>query len=213
MPPTRSEPPPVMTWPKAAPVLGAAGVFFALRFFFEWFVFLGPALAAAACTAAGNNSFLSWFGSLGTKVSATLCSVGAAVLGSFSFPVSYLFGTIMAMAVGFGGMLLVSIYIMSSNGRLFKEDARAWLWLGGGFLLSEVPFIGSFPSLFGAVWLLYTSQIKRDQAAYAAWEEQERARTQAMRLAAQQAAYDAQSAARREAANDAQYTQDEQEAA
>jgi hypothetical protein len=169
MPQKRSnQPPEVMTWGKATPVLVIAVLFDALRLLFEWFWFFGPALAAIACTLGVNSFFgISIAGVVG-KVVAAGCTVAAGVVGVASLEVSATFGTVMAMAVGFMGWLTVGIILLATNARIFKENL---LWFVGALLISEVPIVGSIPAITIAVWRMYSQQIKTEKAALAKWKK------------------------------------------
>lgn len=180
MPQNSSTPPPVMTWAKAMPVLVVAGVFDALRAFFEMFWFFGPALAAAACTAAGSTY-------VGTAVAGVACTAAAAVAGFFGAGAIEVFGIIMSMALGFLGFLILGLWIILSNARIFKANATGMIWLMGGLGVSLVPFIGAIPSFTLTLIKLYRVQIrveklafKEFQASQAAAQLQERRRQEAL---------------------------------
>src|SRR3989344_7764252 len=165
----KSEPPQVMTWGKATPIIVVSLVFDALRFMFTMFWFFGPALAALYCTSAVND-FLgtSVAGTVGNGV-ATVCTACAAVLGFSSFAFTATFGTIMAMAVGFAGWLVIGLIILMTNSRIFKENV---LWFGASLLISEVPFLNSIPAFTIIVWKMYGAQIKKEEAGMKKWKKE-----------------------------------------
>lgn len=152
------QPPPVMTWPKASPVLVVAGIFDALRFMFQQFWFFGPALATVYCTASVSDKI----GSLG-GAAALGCGMVAGTVGYFGAPAITMFGVVMAMAVGLAGWLTVGLIIILTNARIFKENEDHALWFGLSLLISEVPIIGSLPGLTGFSWKMYSAQIKKDK--------------------------------------------------
>ena len=156
-----SDPPPVMTWTKATPVLAVAILFDALRLLFEWFWFFGPALAALYC--ANKVGGVELVGGLLTKA----CVIGATALGFAAVEVTSVFGTVMAMAVGFAGWLTVGIIILISNGRMLRANIFSFV---ASLLVSEIPIIGSIPAITIAVWRMYGRQIKTDRAAMKKWE-------------------------------------------
>lgn len=230
MPPSRSseKPPEAMTLLRAMPVIAFAGVFDLLKMLFEAFWFFGPALAAVYCSAKVNGILTTWTaGLLGMKTAALACSAavtgavaGAAVVtGGLSAEAIEVFGIIMAMAVGFLGNIAVLFWLLAKNPRIFKANERAALWFGGSFLVSELPFIGAFPALSVTLWRMYKKQIQADAAAHAAWKRKS-AQDAAARVQErqQQAAGLMQANAIRadqmqqQAANDAQYAAQEQEA-
>ena len=156
-----SDPPPVMTWTKATPVLAIAILFDALRLLFEGFWFFGPALAALYCANKVGGVWL--VGGLITKA----CVIGAAALGLAAVEVTAVFGTLMAMVVGFAGWLTVGITILISNGRMLRANIFGFV---ASLLVSEIPIIGSIPAITIAVWRMYRRQIKTDRAAMKKWE-------------------------------------------
>lgn len=212
------EPPPVMTWKKASPVLGAAAVFDLLRIMFEQFWFFGPAILALYCTTKVS-------GVVGATAGGWACSAVAAAAGVVGFAAIEVFGIVMAMAVGFAGWLVVGLFLVKWNPRIFKENATNVLWFGASLLISEVPIVGTLPALTGVTYKLYRTQIANDRRALAKYgQEQESARLQEkrqqdfelMQLAAvrqaQEAANDAQYE-QAQAANDERYTQKTEKAA
>ncbi len=152
------EPPEVMTWGRAMPVLVVAGIFDLTRLFFVLFWFFGPALAAVYCASTASE----WVGSL-WGLTAAACGVGAAAAGAAVSAFTIPFGTVMAMAVGLFGWLTIGIWLMRTNARIFKENA---LWFGASLLISEVPIIGSIPALSITVWKMYKTQIRIEKVAF-----------------------------------------------
>ncbi len=167
-----SKSPPVMTWPKAMPVLAIAVMFDLVRMFFEWFWFFGPAVAAMACTAGVNTAIgTSVTGVIG-KVVAGTCTGAAAVLGMYGVAMTGTFGSIMAMAVGLFGWMTIGLILTIFNKRVFKENA---LWFVASLGIAELPFIGTIPSFTFAMWRMYHSQIKREKKAFAQYEQSQAA--------------------------------------
>lgn len=174
MPRKRSRPPrpPQMTWKKATPLLVVCGIFDALRFMFEWFIFFGPALATVYCTAKLGGTITSYSaGILGEKAAAALCGSSATVVAFVGAPAFEIFGLVMAMVVGFAGWLTLRIWILLRNGRLLTEVPSSTLWFLGSLFISSVPFLGSFPALTTATWRLYGAQIKKDKENVEKWEK------------------------------------------
>jgi len=168
MPPKRnsSNPPKVMTWPKAAPILVIAAIFDLVRIFFEFFWFFGPALTAAYCT-------LKVSGAAGTTVGGFLCGAAATVAGVAGFAAIEVFGIVMAMAVGLLGWMTIGIFLLRSNPRIFKENADAFLMFAGSLLVSEIPIIGTIPAPTFVLWRLYRMQIHKDKKALQKFEEEQ----------------------------------------
>lgn len=220
MPPTRNrlsrgggasqEPPEVMTWPKAAPVLIVAVIFDAVRFMFTWLIFFGPAFVGLICGVA-----------TGSATVGAVCTVGAGAASLMGAAAVEAFGIMMAMATGFAGWLVVLIILFISNGRIFKENA---LWFGASLLMSEVPFLNSLPALTFTMWKMHRTQIRVEKAALKKFNEEHAAEqqreqnqqaAQMMQLqAAQQAEFMEQEAANEtvyaEAANDEEYGNEEE---
>lgn len=162
-----TQPPPVMTWPKASPVLIIAVIFDALRIMFEQFWFFGPALAAAYCTAKVS-------GTVGT-IGETLCSAGAGAAGYFGSPAIIAFGAVMAIAVGLFGWMTIGLMLIMTNSRIFKENEGQALWFVGSLLLSATPIIGTIPGFIGATGKMYHTQIKKDKENLAKYEKEQAA--------------------------------------
>ncbi len=163
-----TEPPPVMTWPKAMPILVVAAIFDLVRIFFEFFWFFGPALTAAYCTVKVS-------GAIGTTAGGWLCGAAATVAAAAGFAVIEVFGTVMAMAVGLLGWMAVGIFLIRSNPRIFKENANAFLMFAGSLLISEIPIIGTIPAPTIVLWRLYRMQIYKDKKALQKYEEEQTA--------------------------------------
>lgn len=209
-----TEPPPVMTWGKALPILIIAAIFDALRIMCEQFWFFGPLLTAFYCTAKVS-------GVLGTTVGGALCGVAATAAGVVGAGPLEVFGIVMAMAVGLFGWLTLLLLLMLMNGRIFKENAGNAIWFAASLLVSEAPLIGTIPAFIGITWRLYSTQIKNDKEALLKYEQQREAEqlqernqqtAQLMQVrAAQQAQIEQQEAANEavyaEAANDEQYNE------
>ncbi len=157
-------PPPVMTWPKASPVLIFAGFLYALRLFFESFWFFGPALAAAYCTSKVSG----WVGSLG-GLTAAACTAASGAVGYVSAPALITFGTVMAMVVGFIGWLIIGFWLMMTNRRIFEDNA---FWFVGGLAISEIPILDALPGTIGSLFKMYRNQIKHDKAAFAKYQKE-----------------------------------------
>ncbi len=204
---SKGEPPQVMTWGKALPILVLSAIFDALRFLFNMFWFFGPALAALYCTSVVSDSV----GSLG-GATATACEAGGVVAGYFGFGVLAIFGTIMAMVVGLVGWLAVGLIMLLTNARIFKES----LWFAGSLLASQIPFINAFPLLTVTTWKMHHAQIKRDKEALKKYEK-EHADAELQERNQQIAEMQAQQAQQlqQQAANDNSYEipEEEQEAA
>lgn len=149
---------------KASPILAVCLVFDAARSFFGMFWFFGPALAAAYCTTATSNTLATWtFGLLETKAAAAICATGAAAAGSLLSAPLILFGTVMGMAVGLMGWLVIGLVIMMTNARIFKDHAGHSFLFIFGLGLSEIPLIGVLPALTGSTLRMYHTQIKSDK--------------------------------------------------
>lgn len=196
------EPPPTMTWGKAVPVITVAGLLDLLRMFFEMFWFFGPALAALACTGIVNNAVNTSVTTLAGKAVATGCTAAAGVAGFFGVEITETFGIIMADAVALLGFLILLLWVLMTNARLFKADGGMF-WFVASFGLSEIPFIGTFPAFSVVLYMLYRRQIKADATALKRWKEEqaerqrlerEEQRAQILQLRNAQAAEDMQNA-------------------
>lgn len=176
MPPksSSSEPPKVMTWPKAAPILILGLVFDAFRLFCEFFWLLGPALASVFCTIGINNAIGTTLVSIAGAVVAGACTglvASLAVAGSFAGMIEIL-SVVMAMSVGFAGWLVIGGLLTATNARIFKENV---VWFVASLAISEVPFVGAIPALTLTLWKMYSNQIKIEKAAYKKWEGEQAA--------------------------------------
>ena len=160
-----SEPPKVMTWPKALPILIIAGIFDLARIFFEFFWLLGPALAGVICLDKVS-------GVIGTVAGGLVCGAGATAVGYFGAPALTAFGIVMAIAVGLLGWMTVGLMLIMTNGRIFKENAGNAIWFGASLLISEIPIIGAIPGVTIATAKMYHTQIKKDKTEYAKWEKE-----------------------------------------
>jgi signal transduction histidine kinase len=206
MPPNKnSSPPDVMTVPKALPILILAVLFDVARMFFQLFWFFGPALASAYCTNTATGVVGSLWG-----LTAAACTAGAATLGVAAVAPITGFGVVMAMAVGLAGFLILGLCILIGNRRLLKAQASGFMWLAGGFGISQIPFIGTLPSYTIVLSKLYRTQIKVERAAYKKWQSDQAAaqlqmsNQQAQQQASlQQVAQQQQFMKEQEAANDA----------
>jgi hypothetical protein len=218
------KPPEAMTRVKSMPIIIVAGVFDLVRIVFEAFVFFGPALAAFFCTLGVNNWIGTTLATTAGKTAAMVCTAGAGVVGFFGAGPIASFGFIMSDAVGFIAFLVLGLWILLGNSRLFKTAASApWQFIGA-FAVSEIPFVGAIPIFAIILWRLYGAQIRIEQAALKKWETDHAAELQQQRqqqiaqfaqiqqFRAQEAENDEQSQ-QDETANDAQYTQDMREAA
>lgn len=177
MPLTRADaeqPPQTMTWAKASPVFVVSVLFDALRLMCQQLWFFGPALAALYCTSEGGAALSSWtFGALGTKTAGFACSVGATVIGAYGLPVIEVMGIILAIAVGLIGWMTIGLMLITSNRRIFKENAGNSLWFIGSLLISEVPFVGTIPALTGTLFKMYSVQIRTEKAALTAYHQRQ----------------------------------------
>jgi hypothetical protein len=168
MPPkrNRSEPPVVMTWSKALPVLTVCVIFDVIRFAFEQFLFFGPALAGIYCTIKVSPV-------IGTVAGTTVCSAAAVAAGLASSVAIEVFGVMMAMAVGFFGWLTVGTWLFAANKRIFKANAGNALWYVGGLLVSVIPIVGSLPALTGTTVKMYRTQIQKEREQLRKYEEEQ----------------------------------------
>jgi hypothetical protein len=138
-----------MTWKKAAPLLVVSGVFDALRYFFLFFWFFGPALTAVYCAAKVGDTAV-----VGGGLTA-LCIAGAAALGVGGSALFIAFGTIMAIAVGYAGWFIAIFIIAATNSRALGDNPASILWM----------FEGLGASVAVMVWGIYRKQIQNDRAA------------------------------------------------
>lgn len=170
------EPPEVMAWPKAAPLLVIAVIADLLRFFFQMFWFFGPALAALLCTIGVNDALGTSVSGVGGKIVAGACTAAAATAGAAGMPAIEAFGIVMADAVGLSAFLALGFLLLMTNARIFAVIKNTWLWLTGSLGISIIPFIGAFPAFSVVLWRLYRRQIKLETTAYKKWEKEQSAR-------------------------------------
>jgi hypothetical protein len=230
-----SKPPKVMTWAKAAPVLALSIIFYLLQQMFELFIFFGPAIAAVGCTLGANAVTGADLSGAGGKVTAVACTGIAGLAGIFGAAGFEGFGILMAIVVGFISWLTVGFVMVTTNFRIFTENASNGLKFLFGLLISEIPFIEMVPGLPIAVYRMYHAQIKKEKARLKAYEKaraQEEAdarqnrsqeiaelqQAQAIRIAeerAQEAANEAldEEVLARQAANDVEYIPEERKEA
>jgi hypothetical protein len=161
----RQEPPLVMTWKKASFFLVVCVVFDALRLFFTMFWFFGPALAGMYCTSKAGALVGQWWG-----LTAFACTAAGGIIGYFSAPVTVVFGTVMAIAVGLFGWMTVGLLLLMFNSRIFKENA---LWFISSLAISEIPLVGALPSMTAATWKMFSNQIKKERAAFKKYEKEQ----------------------------------------
>jgi len=167
MPPPNAQPPEVMTWQKAIPVLIVAGIFDVARIFFEFFWFLGPALGAALCTATTAETVSKvTLGIAGVKTAALVCSLATGALGVWAAPALTMFGVVMSMAFGFAGFMILGLLMMRNMPRMLKANTTGAIWLMGSFVMSEIPFLGALPAFTLTLFKLYRTQIKVEKAAF-----------------------------------------------
>ena len=126
-----SGPPEVMNWGKAMPILAIAGVFDAVRLMFEMFWFFGPALAALYCTVKVSGAI----GGAG-GLTAAVCGIAAGAAGVAGAPAIEIFGVVMAMATGLIGWMVIGLFLIRSNPRIFSANKSAFLVFAGGLLVS-----------------------------------------------------------------------------
>ncbi len=160
-----AKPPEAMTWSRGGPVVAAAVLFDVMRAFFDMFWFFGPALAAIYCTSKVSG----WVGSL-WGLTAAVCTAGAAAAGVAVSEITAPLGVVMAMAVGIIGFLVLGLWILATNSRLFKVNAMGSFWFVGGFGLAEIPFVGALPLFSLTLWRLYKTQIRIETEALKKWE-------------------------------------------
>jgi hypothetical protein len=164
MPRTRSSPsapPPMMTWPKAGPVLALAVLFDAIRIFFQFFWFFGPALAVGYCKVGIENAAASY-----------ACVGAASTVGYFGAPIFMYLGSIGAIIAAIAGWMVVGLVVVSTNFRILYVNARTLLHYVMGLGVSLIPFVGSLPTLSVTMWLQYSLQIAHDKEKYTQWQKQ-----------------------------------------
>jgi len=191
MPQNRNNPPiGRMTWGRAIPVLGVCLIFDFLRFIFEWFIFFGPALAAAACTAGVNNAVGTTLADTAGKLIAAGCAATAGTAGFFGAGPLEVFGMVMAMAIGLLGWGVVTLVLAITNPRIWKSGTWGWVWSIFGLGISEVPFLGTIPMLTITHVRLYAGQIRKDKAALKQYQQEQGRVTAAVRAAQKQKSLD-----------------------
>jgi len=207
MPQNESSPPiGQMTWGRAAPVLVICVIFDAMRMFFEWFWFLGPAVAGVVCSIWLNGHLQTWTaGLLGAKTAVAVCGAGATVVGYFASPALTSFGIVMAMTVGLAGWGTVTLILAIINPSIWKSNIRGWAWSLFTLGIDELPLLGTIPMLTITHARLYAGQIRHDKAAIEKYKKQQEQVAAAARLAQQRRALE------RIQARDAQIEQAEQE--
>jgi len=208
MPQKRSsaEPPPVMTWGKATLVLAVCIIVDALRFMFDLFWFFGPAIAALLCTIKASAV-------VGTTIGGLACGAVSVAAGVAAATAVAALGTVMAMAIGFAGWLIVGGWLAATNPRIFKENA---LWFVGSLLVSEIPIINVLPAMTFTVWKMYRNQITIEAAGLQSFKKEQE--TEALQEQQQQRLIQKQIAEQMQvvqqgAAQGAEYTQKIEEAA
>jgi hypothetical protein len=158
---SRSAPPPVMTWSKAGPVLALALLFDAIRVFFQFFWFFGPALAVGYCQVGVDGA-----------VASAACSATATTVGYFGAPIFMYLGSIGAIIAAIAGWMIVGLIVVSTNFRILYVNARTLLHYVMGLGVGLMPFVGSLPALSVTVGYQYRLQIAHDKEKYAAWQQQ-----------------------------------------
>jgi hypothetical protein len=207
LPAAGTKAPQVMTWGRAAPVIVLALIFDALRIFFNFFWFFGPALLAAGCTALARDKVAGIVGAaIGGKVAAGACALGAGALGVFGVEVTAPFGAIMAMAVGILGWMTIGLILALTNSRIYRENA---VWFVTSFLVAEVPFVNALPAFTAAVCKMYSHQIKLEKAALKRYEAETRAAQTEQVAAARQRQLQEAEMTQMEAANEAEYEEEQ----
>jgi|CXWL01.1.fsa_nt_gi hypothetical protein len=210
-----SQPPKVMTWAKATPILVIAFIFDAIRFMFDMFWFFGPIFAAVLCINGANTSLETSLGDTGGQVVAAICGGVAVAGGIVASPVLISFGVVMAMAVGFAGWIMLGLITMMTNARMFKENAGNLLWFVGGLMMSEVPIINGLPAFTVSMARMYHNQIKKEKAAlkaYTATRAAELAQERQQQMAQLTQVQNRQAIQMQEAANEEQYDEIPEEA-
>jgi len=92
-----------------------------------------------------------------------------------------LFGTIMAMAIGLVGWMLVYLILVMGNLRIFKVGAGSVLTMTVSLAVGEMPLLNALPALTFATARLYRAQIKRERAELKEWEKTHAAQLQQQR--------------------------------
>lgn len=164
-----SKPPEVSSRWNSAPVFAAFVILDVLRAFFQFFWFLGPAVAAFACTAGVNSFFGTSIADIAGKLGATGCVVagvaGGAAASGFTTPL----GIIVAEAIGFFSFLSLKLW-MNLSPRMRGVHKNTTLWQMGSFLLSELPFLGAFPVYSLFVWISVGRAIQMEEKELKKWK-------------------------------------------
>ena len=166
--------PPVMTWGKASPIFSIALVFYIVRFMFEQFWLFGPMLV-------GLIADWELGGGTAGHVGGTVAAGTAGVVEFFTGPTVEMFGAFMAMMIAFLGWGTVALTILFTNPRFYKENAKSFVFMVGALMVSELPIIGTIPSLLGTIFGLYRQQIKRDKQRLHEWEAARKAYQERLR--------------------------------
>ncbi|MDD3531622.1 MAG: hypothetical protein PHV99_03485 [Candidatus Pacebacteria bacterium] len=164
-----SNPPRVSSRWEATPILAAFIVLDLLRAFFQFFWFFGPALAASACITAVNNAVGVTAADIAGKLVAAGCAAAGIAGGTAASAFTTPFGLLMADAIGFVSFLSFKLWTLM-NSRVRNVQKTMMLWQMGGFLLSEVPFIGALPVYSPLVWFLYGRVIQTEKKELKKWE-------------------------------------------
>lgn len=171
--------PKTMTWAKAIPVLAVCLVFDAVRFIFEWFILFGPAFLGAGAGYLASG-YLAWLpGNAGPWLSGLVGAATAGASGYYGFSIFLALGEIMSVVIGIAGWITVLLILISLNRRVFRRDAKYFIWMLVGFVGTETPFLGSISWLTITVARLYYVQIKKEKGALRAWEAAQRQIAQA----------------------------------
>ncbi|MEK7101672.1 MAG: hypothetical protein AAB882_00770 [Patescibacteria group bacterium] len=160
-------PPPVRTWKEASTilVLVAAGIFDAIKAFFNMFWFFGPALAAWYCAKVAGG----WVGSLWGLTTAA-CTALAVKTGALAAAVTIPFGTVMADATALSGYLVVGTLVLWTNMRILKTLTNGVLKFSASAGASAIPLVGALPFFTFTLWRLYRTQIRLEKKAFKKWE-------------------------------------------
>lgn len=165
-----------MTWPKALPVVIIAFLFDIARAFFGLFWLFGPALGAGLCVAGVDYATgIEVTGTVGKAVAAT-CSGLAAVSGIYFSTALVAFGTMMAMSIGLMGWLIVWMWLLLHNPRIFKEnleDVTHVIWFYLCLFVIQIPIIGCAPFVGAVTYRMHKYQIKTERKALAEYEQEQ----------------------------------------
>lgn len=171
--------PAAMTWARATPVVFVmAPIFDLLRIFFEQFWLLGPALAAVGCTAGVNTVVGSNITEAIGKGVAVGCAALAGTAGFLSSGALVTFGMVIAMSIGLLGWLILGLYLVMTNGRIFRENATHGFWYVSSLGIAVIPLVNTIPSLTAVTFWMYRTQIRKEQAALKKWKQEDLHRLQ-----------------------------------